>query len=76
MPVTGHPGQPHEAVDLPGQPDTARPVTDRATDTDPVTDGQDSPAAVTARRSPSRRSLTGLPGHPVTGALTRTPRNC
>ncbi|MFJ5938588.1 DUF2637 domain-containing protein [Streptomyces sp. NPDC093071] len=64
-PVTGHPGQPHEAADLPGHPDTARPVTDRADDTDPVTGDQDSPAAhsgqpvtpppVTARTPGGRR---------------------
>ncbi|RSS46235.1 DUF2637 domain-containing protein [Streptomyces sp. WAC08241] len=64
VPVTGHPGQPHEAVDLPGQPDTARPVTDRATDTDPVTDGQDSPAAVTA---------PPVTQPPVTDRAARTP---
>ncbi|MFJ6518705.1 DUF2637 domain-containing protein [Streptomyces filamentosus] len=51
-PVTGHPGQRHEAADLPGQPDTARPVTDRAEDTDLVTGDQD--------------SLTADPGQPVT----------
>ncbi|WP_411076243.1 DUF2637 domain-containing protein [Streptomyces sp. cmx-4-7] len=63
-PVTGHPGQPHDAADLPGQPDTARPVTDRATDTDPVTGGPDSPAAVTA---------PPVTQPPVTDRAARTP---
>ncbi|WP_435191021.1 DUF2637 domain-containing protein [Streptomyces sp. bgisy126] len=63
-PVTGHPGQPHEAADLPGQPDTARPVTDRATDTAPVTGGPDSPAAVT---------VPPVTPPPVTDRAARTP---
>ncbi|MDX2294388.1 MULTISPECIES: DUF2637 domain-containing protein [Streptomyces] len=63
-PVTGHPGQPHEAADLPGQPDTAPPVTDRAEETVLVTGDQD--------------SLTADPGQPVTqppvtDRVTRTP---
>ncbi|MEU8507175.1 DUF2637 domain-containing protein [Streptomyces brevispora] len=47
-PVTGDPGQPHKAADLPGQSDTTWPVVDHPGDSASVTGNQNGPAPVTA----------------------------